>query len=63
MRTLGLALRPIRPTALTTTTTKKNTMMKSWNYGPNSKLISKHMIMINELMTMITIMMITIWRK
>ena len=29
-------------------------MMKLWNYGRNSKLISKH-IMINELMIMITI--------
>ena len=34
---------------------KKIAIMKLRNYGRNSKLISKHMIMINELMIMITI--------
>ena len=43
-----LALKPIN-------LNKKKAMMKLWNYGCNSKLISKHMIMINELMIMITI--------
>ena len=30
-------------------------MMKLWNYGRNSKLISEHMIRINELMIMVAL--------
>ena len=51
MRPLDLTLRPIRLSKLT----KPHAMMKLWDYGRNSKLISKHMIMLNELMIMITI--------
>ena len=65
MRSLDLTLRPISPIAYDTYK-KKITMIKLWNYARNGKLISQHMIMINELMIIIAIifiMKITIMKK
>ena len=48
MRTMVLSLKPINFNK------KKVDMMRLWNDSGSGKLISKHMIMINELIILIT---------